>query len=106
MRRHCEHKTRRHQALRGKLAEQGSELLLSRDGQQIRGERRVASRIRVIEARRIPGIWTHHRLQVEAVFKKSEVWAAQKGVAGGKVVARDVRLLAEGSSGAHGEHSD
>jgi hypothetical protein len=50
MRRHREHKTRRHQAFRGKLGEQGSELLLERDGQQTRGERRVASRIRVIEA--------------------------------------------------------
>src|SRR5215469_11003919 len=97
MRRHREHKTRRHQA---------SELLLERDGQQTRGERRVASRIRVIEAHRIPSAWMHRRLQVEAVFKKSEVRAVQKGVAGGKVVARDVRLLAEGGSDAHGENSD
>src|SRR5262249_18188661 len=106
MRRHREHKTWRHQAFGGKLGEQGSEVPLDRDGQQTRGERRVASHIRVIEAHRIPSAWTHRRLQIEAVFKKSDVRAVEKGVAGGKVVPRDVRLLTVGGSGAHGENSD
>src|SRR5215469_16872998 len=101
MRRRRELKTRRHQALSGKLGEHGSELLLKRDGQEIRGERRVSSRIRVIEADRIPRAWMHRRLQVEAVFKKTEMRAVQKSVAGGEVVLRDVRLLTEGGGGAH-----
>ncbi len=101
MRRHREHEIRRNQAFRGKLGEQGSEVPLECDGQQTRGERRVASRIRVVEAHFIPSSWTHRRLQIEAVFKKSEVRAVQKGVAGGKLVAGDVCLLAEGWSGAH-----